>query len=94
MVHMLGIVAIAHNNLHHGHEGTSGRETFATFSLLDNCPLRYAAGGSPPIVNTVGLGACLAHLSDSPFLCLARAFFWLHIFSVLLSLRRLARFFA
>ena len=33
-------------------------------------------------------------MSDSPFLYLAPAFFWLHISSVLHSLRRLARFYA
>ena len=42
MVHMLGIIAIAHNNLHHvhDHEGTSGWETFVTFSWLDNCSMQ------------------------------------------------------
>ena len=42
MVHMLGIVAIAPNNPHHvhGHEGTTGWETFVTFSWLDNCGMQ------------------------------------------------------
>ena len=42
MVHMLGIVAIAPNNPHHvhGHDGTTGWETFVTFSWLDNCGMQ------------------------------------------------------